>query len=122
MASRCTACKETTFPPRADCPKCRCGEFEYVELSGKGTLVTYTRIDAAPAGFEDVVPYTVGVADLEETGRVLAWFGESISENEIEIGMPLQVVPRMFEELQEIKVYYSLEKPGTTWVKSDVAP
>ena len=33
--------------------------------------------------------------------------------------MPVQVVPRMFEELEEIKVYYSLEKPGTTWVKSN---
>ena len=31
--------------------------------------------------------------------------------------MELQVVPRIFEELEEIKVYYSLEKPGTTWSK-----
>ena len=35
--------------------------------------------------------------------------------DEIKIGMPLQVVPRIFEELEEIRVYYTLEKPGTTW-------
>jgi len=35
--------------------------------------------------------------------------------------MPVQVVPRMFEELEEIKVYYTLEKPGTTWVKESSA-
>jgi hypothetical protein len=28
------------------------------------------------------------------------------------------VVPQIFEEMEEIKVYYSLEKPGTTWAKS----
>lgn len=118
MASRCGKCGHTTFPPRADCPACLGGEFEYVEVSGEGTVVTHTRIDAAPAGFEDLAPYALGVVDLKETGRLLAWFGETIPEEEIAIGMPVQVVPRIFEELKEIKVYYTLEKPGTTWVKT----
>jgi uncharacterized OB-fold protein len=117
MASRCAECGFMSFPPRADCPKCLGGEFEFRELCGRGTVVTYTRIDAAPAGFEDVAPYTVGVVDLEETGRLLAWFGPSIPEDRIRIGMPIQVVPRLFEELEEIKVYYSLEQPGTVWGK-----
>jgi uncharacterized OB-fold protein len=68
-----------------------------------------------------VSPYIVGVVDLEEGGRALAWFGETIREEEIEIGMALQLVPQVFEELEEIKVYYSLEKPGTTWAKTDSA-
>ncbi len=121
MASRCATCGHTSFPPRADCPKCLGGEFAFTEVSGEGTLVTYTRIDAAPAGFEDIAPYVVGVVDLKETGRLLAWFGDSIPEAEIRIGMPVQVVPRMFEDIPEIKVYYSLEKPGTKWAKSDSA-
>ncbi len=119
MASRCKGCGFVSFPPRADCPRCLGAEFEFSEVSGAGSLVTYTRIDAAPAGFEEETPFVVGVVDLEETGRLLAWFGDSIAEEEIEIGMPLQVVPRIFEELEEIKVYYSLEKPGTSWAKTD---
>ena len=71
------------------------------------------------AGFEDDVPYIVGVVDLEEGGRALAWFGESVKEEDIEIGMELQVVPQIFDEVEEIKVYYSLEKPGTPWSKTD---
>jgi uncharacterized OB-fold protein len=118
MGSRCKSCGATSFPPRADCLECMAGEFELVEISGKGTLHTFTRIDAAPTGFDDDVPYTVGVVDLEEGGRLLAWFGETIPEERIEIGMPLQVVPRIFEEIEQIKVYYSLEQPGTTWFKS----
>jgi len=119
MASRCKKCGETSFPPRADCVACMAGEFEYTEVGGKATLHTFTRIDAAPTGFDDEVPYTVGVADLEEGGRLLAWIGDTISEDEIRIGMELQVVPRIFDEVEEIKVYYTLEKAGTTWSKGD---
>ena len=115
MGSICKKCGYESFPPRADCPQCLSGDFEYKEFSGKATLVTYTKIHAAPTGFEDDVPYTIGVVDLEESGRLLAWFGDTISDDEIEIGMELQVVPRIFEEIEEIKVYYSLEKVGTTW-------
>jgi uncharacterized OB-fold protein len=119
MASRCKKCGATSFPPRADCAACMSGDFEFSELSGRATLHTFTRIAAAPTGFEEMVPYRIGVADLEEGGRLLAWIGEGIKEEEIAIGMRLQVVPRIFEELEEIKVYYSLEKPGTTWSKGD---
>jgi len=121
MASRCQKCGATSFPPRADCEVCMSGDFEFVEVSGQATLHTFTRIVAAPTGFEDMAPYVVGVVDLEEGGRALAWFGETIEEEEIEIGMALQLVPRIFEELEEIKVYYSLERPGTTWSKVESA-
>ncbi|OHB74655.1 MAG: hypothetical protein A2Z34_04675 [Planctomycetes bacterium RBG_16_59_8] len=118
MGSRCRKCGATSFPPRADCEKCLSGEFEFIEMSGKAKLHTFTKIVAAPTGFEDVVPYIVGVADLKEGGRALAWFGKSIKEEEIKIGMELQLVPQIFDETEEIKVYYSLEKPGTTWSKA----
>ncbi len=118
MGSRCKKCSAISFPPRADCVECMSDKFDFFEISGKGTLHTNTKIVAAPTGFEDMTPYIVGVADLEETGRILAWIGESIPEDEIKIGMDVQVVPQIFEELEDIKVYYSLEKPGTTWVKA----
>ena len=118
MGSRCKKCGDTSFPPRADCGKCMSGEFEFFEMSGKATLHTFTEIVAAPTGFEDVTPYTVGVVDLDEGGRLLAWIGETVPSEEIQIGMELQVVPQIFEEMEEIKVYYSLEKPGTTWAKT----
>ena len=51
MASRCRQCGYQSFPPRADCPECLSDAFDFAEISGAGKLVTYTRIDAAPAGF-----------------------------------------------------------------------
>jgi uncharacterized protein len=119
MGSRCKKCGAKSFPPRADCIECMHGEFEFIEMSGKGTLHTYTKIAAAPTGFEDMVPYIVGLADLKETGRLVGWIGETIPEPEIKIGMEIQVVPRIFEEREDIKVYYTLEKPGTAWKKGN---
>lgn len=117
MGSKCTECGYQTFPPRADCPECMSGQFEFIEYSGKGTLYTYTLISAAPTGFDDMAPYTIMVVDLQEGGRLLGWQGESISDEQVKIGMKLQVVPRIFDS-EEIKLYYTLEQPGTTWGKA----
>ena len=118
MGTVCKSCGETSFPPRADCAECLSGEFEFKEWSGKGTIYTFTRIDAAPTGFENEVPYTVAVVELDEGGRLMAWVGETIAEGEASIGMQVQVVPRIFEDIEPIRVYYSVEKPGTTWGKA----
>lgn len=117
MGSKCKDCGFQTFPPVADCPQCMSPSFEFVEYNGKGTVYTWTEIAAAPTGFDDVVPYIIGVVELEEGGRLLCWFGDTIKKDDIKIEMPVQVVPRIFEESEEIKVYYSIEVPGTTWGK-----
>ena len=112
VASRCRACGERSFPPRADCAACLCREFDFVSLSGRGTLHTYTVVSAAPTGFEAFAPYTLGVADLEEGGRAMAWVGDSVAAEDLEIGMALQLVPRLREDVEEIQVFYSLESPN----------
>ena len=119
MASRCRACGARSFPPRADCDACMGREFDWVEISGRGTLHTFTTIVAAPTGFEREAPYTVGVVDLDQGGRALAWFGDTIPVREIAIGMKLQLVPRIQEDREEIRVFYSLERAGTAWSKVD---
>jgi len=58
------------------------------------------------------------VVDLEEGGRLLAWVGETIPEEEIRIGLPVQVVPTLDEETEEIRVGYSVEREGATWGKT----
>lgn len=118
MGSACKGCGYTTFPPRADCPACMSGDFTFQEYSGRGTVFTHTLISAAPTGFEDEVPYTVVVVELEEGGRLLGWAGDTLPPESLEIGQEVQVVPRLFEEVEEIKVYYTIEKPGTTWSKA----
>jgi hypothetical protein len=117
MASRCLSCGTRSFPPRADCEWCRGAGFEFIELSGRGVLHTFTTIAAAPTGFEDRVPYTLGVFDLEEGGRALAELGGSLAPAEVRIGLEVQLVPRLVEESEDIHVIYTIERAGATWSK-----
>ena len=116
MGSVCSDCGAFSFPPRADCPDCLSESFAFKEVSGRGTIYTYSTVAAAPTGFDDIAPYTVAVVNLEEGGRLLAWIGDTIES--VEIDMPVQVVPRIFEETEKIKVYYTVEQLGTTWSKT----
>ena len=108
MGSRCTDCGYRSFPPRSDCPECLSGEWEFVPVRGEGTVLTYSTIAAAPAGFQQHAPYTVGVVELVDGGRLLAWFDASVSVEDVSIGMKVAVVP---EDLggDDERVSYRLE-------------
>lgn len=119
MASCCRACGARSFPPRADCERCRGDAFTFVELSGRGVLHTFTTIVAAPTGFEDRAPYTLGLVDLEEGGRALAEFGGGIPPADIRIGLRVQLVPRLIEDAEDIHVIYTIEPAGSTWSRAE---
>ena len=93
-------------------------EFEFVEIGGRGQLLSFTRIGSPPAGFGDQPPYTLGLVELDEGGRALAWIGETLMREPLEIGMAVQLVPRLREDTEEIHVYYDLERPGTPWPRT----
>jgi uncharacterized OB-fold protein len=109
MGTKCKKCGEVYFPPRADCTKCMSNDMEWRNHSGKGKLVTFTTIHAAPTGFDDIAPYTIGVVDLQEGGRLLAWV-EGIKPEELKIGMELRATPQILEDIEELKVVYVLRK------------
>jgi uncharacterized OB-fold protein len=106
--TRCKKCNKVIFPPKADCTDCTGSEVEWIEFSGKGKIHTFTIISAAPTGFEDHVPYAIGVIDLEEGGRLLAWFEDKeIGEEDLKVGMNVVVVPKKIENerlIYEIKM------------------
>ena len=107
MGKQCKKCKAIYFPPRAECVKCMApeSEMEWINYSGKGKLLTYTRIHAAPTGFEDKAPYTIGVVDLVEGGRLLALFDDA-PEDEYQINLDAEVTiePRVIDDDRVIYV------------------
>lgn len=108
MATRCKRCGTLYFPPRADCPKDFSQDTAWEELSGKCKLLTYTTLYFAPTGFEDDVPYTLALAELEEGPKVYTRLSKDINEKEIRIGMDLMLVKTV---LPNGKLTYELRKP-----------
>ncbi len=91
--TQCTKCKAKYFPPRADCPKCLSGSMEWIEVVGKGKLITFVTVNYGPVGFEDKAPYTLGIVDFGEGLQALAPISGELNKEKIQIGMKLGIKP-----------------------------
>ena len=69
---RCDACGRIQFPPRAICAQCRHPAPGWVTASGRGRLVSHTRVHRPPsAAFKPDLPYVVALVALEEGPRIM---------------------------------------------------
>ena len=91
MGTRCKGCGTFFFPPRADCYKCLASDVEWAEVSGTGKLVTYSKLEYAPIGFGDDLPYAIGVLDYGDH-KVFGRIAGDLSEDEIKVGMEMKAV------------------------------
>ncbi|MDZ7698621.1 MAG: Zn-ribbon domain-containing OB-fold protein [Deltaproteobacteria bacterium] len=92
MATRCKECGRVFFPPRADCYHCLSSDMQWVEVSGKGNLVTYSKLEFAPIGFGDDLPYAIALLDYGDY-KIFGRIADDVPENEIQVGM--EMVTRM---------------------------
>ena len=89
----CPHCDAKLFPPRDVCPECGQEAKTLYNFSGRGEVYSYTTVFDAPAGYEDVAPYTVALVKLEEGPLVTAQLTD-MDENKVEIGTPVEMVTR----------------------------
>jgi uncharacterized protein len=90
MAGKCSKCGKIHLPPRPICDNCYNVEFTWTEISGEGKLLTYTIIHVAPPQFQALVPYTVGIVQLEN-GLKLPGMVSGVSQELLKIGMQLKM-------------------------------
>jgi hypothetical protein len=90
MALRCSKCNAFVWPPRPICPKCFEDKFEWIQLEGRGKLLTYTVIHFPPTQFQALAPYAVGIVRLAE-GPQLPGMIRNVKHDDLRIGMDLQV-------------------------------
>jgi uncharacterized OB-fold protein len=91
--TKCKECGCLQFPPKAHCTRCLSNVFQWSELSGDCTLITFTKVDATPAAFKEQSPYVLGLAELVEGPKAFAWMHKGISEDKIAIEMKLKLKP-----------------------------
>ncbi|MEM3730947.1 MAG: Zn-ribbon domain-containing OB-fold protein [Candidatus Bathyarchaeia archaeon] len=89
--TQCRNCGEKFFPPQADCPKCLESSMEWIPLSGEGELLTCTMIFVKPLSFSQYKDYIVGIAQMKEGVRVLAWLNID-DPTKIKPGMKVRLV------------------------------
>jgi hypothetical protein len=88
MAGKCQKCGKIHLPPRPLCDNCFSTDFEWVNVSGKGKLLTYTVINIAPAQFQALTPYAVGIVQLENGVKIPGMI-QGVTQEQLKIGMEL---------------------------------
>jgi len=91
MGTRCKSCGLMFFPPRADCYQCLSGDMEWFEVSGTGKLVTYSKLEYAPVGFGDDLPYAIALLDYGDY-KVFGRIAGDLPEEEIKVGMEMKTM------------------------------
>jgi uncharacterized OB-fold protein len=70
---RCKTCDHLFFYPRLECPRCLSNHLEWMRVSGRGRLHTYTIVyQPANAAFRDDTPYIYAVVQLDEGPRMVS--------------------------------------------------
>jgi uncharacterized protein len=92
MATQCKGCGLKFFPPRADCYQCLASDMEWFEVEGKGKLLTFSKLQYGPVGFEGDLPYAIAVADFGGY-KVFGRMAGDVPADDIKVGMEVKVAP-----------------------------
>ena len=100
VVQRCSDCGTFRHAPAPVCWKCRSFNYGWEPVSGKGVVYSWTiaRHPAHPS-VRDKVPYNILIVELPDAENI-RMVGNLLdaAEDEIEIGMPVQVV---FEDIDD---------------------
>lgn len=93
---KCKNCEKYIFYPKLICPECSSEEIEWVEVSGKGKVYTFScKYD--PVGSEDPDIIITAAIDLEEGARMVSNIVNCKPED-VKCDMPVEVV---FEKVDD---------------------
>ncbi|HZP56468.1 MAG TPA: Zn-ribbon domain-containing OB-fold protein [Dehalococcoidia bacterium] len=96
---RCNSCGQAYFFPRPFCPNCSSRDVEWFTASGRAKLHTYVIVERGAPGFQDAVPYSIAIVQLEEGPHMMTNIvGVEQTPEALQVDMPLEVT---FEEQNE---------------------
>jgi hypothetical protein len=97
MGTRCPKCNRVLVPARRFCPRCFEDTTEWVQVSDRGTIKTWSLITFEFSGQPKKPPYLQGLVDLDGADTALAHFigGVDLSDlekvkNKVKIGMRVE--------------------------------
>lgn len=72
LIQHCNSCDKVNMYPRYACPHCQSEDLGWQKATGNGTLMSFTILrGGAPEGFDDELPYALGVVRLAEDVQLL---------------------------------------------------
>jgi uncharacterized protein len=104
--NKCKTCGKVYFPPRADCANCLGKDMDWFDVAGKGKLLTFSKLEYAPVGFENDIPYSIALLDFGGY-KVFGRLASDLPLEEVKVGMEMTV---KVNELPNGNLNYVFEK------------
>jgi len=88
---RCSACGRWQYPPEVGCPGCLGDDLVPTEVSGRGTIYSFTVVrQAFDPALSEALPFVVALVELEEGPRMLTNIVDADPAS-LSVGMPVEV-------------------------------
>jgi uncharacterized OB-fold protein len=85
----CPTCRRHLHPRRSACPHCWGGSLEWRQARGTGAVYSFSTVHRAPyPEFEPLVPYTVGMVELDEGVHLFARIDAPAEA--VSVGLPVR--------------------------------
>lgn len=105
-AARCSSCGQIYFPPRPKCLNCPSDKIEPCQLSGRGRIISFTRVYQPSRGFSDFAGGFTALVELREGIRVTAQLTD-VNPDELTVGQEVEmVVRRLRSEVEHGLIVY----------------
>lgn len=92
MGIRCRHCNRVYMPPRSTCARCFNKLEEWVELDGKGTLLTYATVHYPLPVHPVDPPFVYGIIQLDGADTGLVHLIGEVDPQKVRIGMRVRAV------------------------------
>ena len=97
-AIKCPTCARIYMPPREACPTCLSHMDEWIELSGKGTITTYTIVFYSEEYHPAEEPMIYAIIQLDGADTGLTHLVSEVDLENLQVGMRVEPV---FKEKRE---------------------
>ncbi|MBF0224190.1 MAG: Zn-ribbon domain-containing OB-fold protein [Desulfobacterales bacterium] len=87
---KCSQCGKVYIPPRKTCPLCFIENTEWVEVSIKGTLESYTIVKRQMSALKKKTPVVFGLIKLDGADTSILHYIDEVELSNINIGMRLE--------------------------------
>jgi len=98
LIQKCDSCGKLNMYPKYACPFCQSEELGWADADGGGILHSFTIMRlGAPIGFEEDLPYALGIVKLDEGVQLLGRLvpGEDGSWEHYELDARLEFAPEI---------------------------
>jgi uncharacterized OB-fold protein len=91
LVKRCLDCDGLIWYPRAICPGCSSLRTEWLEVSGRGSIYSYTVNHRGEGAYQGLPPFVLAYVELDEGPRLMTNIVQA-GEEDLQVGHPVEVV------------------------------